>query len=138
MSPAAEEQELWIPAEASALGQAREVVDRAARAMGFDDDCRHRIRFAANEALTNAVQHGSPCEGRVLLRIVPETAALSVVVCDCGGSAPETPVPEDPPDELPERGRGLAVIRLLMDEVEVVPSPQRTVVRMVKRVDDEE
>ena len=126
-----EEQELWIPADPSALGKAREVVDAVARSLGFDEDCRHQIRVAANEALTNALQHGSPCSGRVLLRVVPETGALSLSVCDCGTFVPDMSLPE----ELPERGRGLAFMRLLMDEVEVVPSPDSTVVRMVKRVE---
>ena len=132
MSPAAEEHELWIPADPSALSHARKVVDEVARAVGFDEDCRHQIRFAANEALTNALQHGSPCRGRVLLRVLPETGGLSVVVCDCGTYAPSASGPE----ELPERGRGLAFIELLMDEVEIVPSTDSTVVRMVKRVED--
>ena len=66
----------------------------------------------------------------MLLRLIPGEEALSVVVCDCGTFVPDMSLPE----ELPERGRGLAFIRLLMDEVEVVPSQGSTVVRMVKRV----
>ena len=130
MSPAAAEQEVWVPAEPSALAQAREIVDDAARAVGFDDDARHRIRTAANEALTNAVKHGEPCSGQVLLRVRPETGALSVVVCDCGRFVPDMSLPE----ELPEHGRGLAFIGLLMDEVEIVSDRESTVVRMLKRL----
>ena len=134
MRPPVDDRELWIPAEPAALGRARDAVDEAAAAVGFDDGRRHEIRIAANEALTNALQHGTPCGGRVLLRLIPDEEALSVVVCDCGTFVPDMSLPE----ELPERGRGLAFIRLLMDEVEVVPSPNSTVVRMVKRVSAEE
>ncbi|MDP8944002.1 MAG: ATP-binding protein [Actinomycetota bacterium] len=130
MSSPADEQELWIRAEPAALAEARQVVDRIAEAVGFDEESRHQIRIAANEALTNAVQHGQPCAGRVLLRVVPETGALSVFVRDCGRFTPSMSLPE----ELPERGRGLAFIRLLMDEVEILPSRDSTVVRMLKRL----
>ena len=123
---------MWIPADASWLGRARELVDSAAADVGFDDGSRHQIKVATNEAVANAIEHGAPCSGgRVRLQIVPEAGALTVCVSDCGTFSGDAS-PEDP---LPEHGRGLTFMELLMDEVELDPTPERTLIRLHKRID---
>lgn len=126
------DQEHWIQAEPSWLAHARGLVDETAAALGFDEGCRYEIKVAANEALTNAVEHGAPCEGgRLRLRIEPQTAALTVEVCDCGTFSPPAPSAGDP---LPERGRGLDFMRLLMDDVELLPADGGTRLRLRKHL----
>ena len=130
MSSSAQEQEVWLPAEAPELARARALVDDAAAAAGFDDGCRFEITMAINEALTNAMEHGEPCRGgTVLLRVIPQTSALTVCVCDCGSFDPEA----ETSDPLAERGRGLDFMRMFMDEVEVMPDAHGTLIRLVKR-----
>lgn len=129
MSAGSTEQEVWLDAAPPELARARALVDAAAAAAGFDDDRRFEIAVATNEALTNAIEHGSPCPGGTLmLRIVPETNALTVCVCDCGTYRPSVPA-----GPLAEHGRGLPFMRMLMDEVELVTEDDGTLVRLVKR-----
>ncbi len=130
MSGSKTEHEVWLPAEGPELARARTLVDEAAEAAGFDDDCRFEITMATNEALTNAMEHGSPCDGgAVRLQVIPETGALTVCVCDCG-----TYEPPETTGLMSEHGRGLDVMRMFMDEVELMPDVGGTLVRLVKRV----
>ena len=55
---------------------------------------------------------------------------LTLCVWDCGSFLG----PRVDPSDLPERGRGIAVISVLMDEVELLPRSDGTVMRMRKRL----
>ena len=86
--------------------------------------------MAANEAVSNAVEHGAPCEGgRIHLSAALGNGTLSLHVRDCGefGSG------EPKPDAIAERGRGFAFMNLLMDDVQLESQPGCTQVRLVKR-----
>src|SRR4051812_295208 len=126
-------QELWIPAEAGQLQAARGFIDAAARTFGFGDEGCRAITLAANEALANAVEHGSPClGGKIRLRAWEEAGALAIDVCDCGVFMPST---DRSDEEFPERGRGLALIAALMDELHVSDDDDEgTTVRFAKRL----
>jgi anti-sigma regulatory factor (Ser/Thr protein kinase) len=131
MSTVAEiRQELRLPAQPSHLGTAREFADDVARSWGFDEEGRYQFAFAANEAVTNAIEHGLPCEdGTIRLRVAEEREALSLYVHDCGSFAPRPSQPRG----LGERGRGLALMAMMMDEVELKPDTAGTVLRLSKR-----
>jgi anti-sigma regulatory factor (Ser/Thr protein kinase) len=121
---------LRLVAEPSELRAARDFAEDAAQAFGLSAEQCFQVKLAANEALANAIEHGAPCaDGRIGLRVTGESGALVVFVCDGGTfTAPVTDT-----EELPERGRGLAFIAVLMDEVELRPGDSGTVVRMAKR-----
>jgi anti-sigma regulatory factor (Ser/Thr protein kinase) len=122
--------QLSLAAKPSELSKAREFADSAARAFYIDDDDRHAFKFAASEAVANAIEHGSPSrDGEIELRLVAEGDTLTLYVRDYGTFAPASSEPQ----ELPERGRGLAFMVLLMDEVEVKTVSDGTVTRLAKR-----
>lgn len=124
------ERTLQFPAQLGRLRDARRFVDEAAAAFGFGEGDRYAIRLAATEAITNAVQHGSAAEDdQVEVRAAREDDALVLYVSDTGRFVPRVSLPE----ELPERGRGLAFMTELMDEVEVRPGADGTVIRLLKR-----
>ena len=124
------ERELSLPAQRSRLLEARRFAERAAADFGFDDSERAQIKLAANEAVTNAIEHGSPHpDGEIQLRAVAEDGGLAIYVRDAGVFIPRTPH-----DELPERGRGFAFMDKLMDEVDVRPSADGTVIRLIRRL----
>lgn len=98
-----------------------EIVARA-RAAGFPyDRLRLNLRVGVCEALSNAMRHGQS-EGRGPIRIEASFSAarVEVHIADRGGGFD----PEDLPDPtLPENlvrpgGRGVFLIRKMMDEVE--------------------
>lgn len=125
--------DLRLPADSSRLSEARRFVVEAAAEFGFEDAMQHQIKLAINEAVANAMEHGSPAAGdEVELRAVNEDGALAIYVSDSGSFTPRTAHRE----AMPERGRGLAFMDLLMDEVEVRPGAHGTRIRLLKRLSD--
>ena len=115
-------------AEPSELWKARRFAESAAESFGFDDKESYAFKFAASEAVANAIEHGEPCaDGTVLLQVSEQGAALSFYVRDCGRFKHGS----DPADD--DRGRGLMFMEHMVDEVEVKPAVRGTVVRLTKR-----
>lgn len=129
------ERGLSLPAHLSRLLEARQFVEEAAADFGFDEAAQQQIKLAANEAVANAIEHGSRApEDEVALRAVEEEGALAIYVRDGGTFVPRMMHR----GAMPERGRGLAFMDLLMDEVEVSPGARGTEIRLVKRRDEEQ
>jgi anti-sigma regulatory factor (Ser/Thr protein kinase) len=119
--------ELRLPAVPAQLVIAREHVERAALAVGFDHRATYEIVFAVNEAVTNAIEHGRPDRaGTIGLLIEPAGDGLTVVVSDSGSFIPSAP--DDSP--MSEQGRGLGFMSNMMDQVDLVRSPKGTLVRL--------
>jgi anti-sigma regulatory factor (Ser/Thr protein kinase) len=125
------ERVLELPAEADELGRARRFAGRAAERYGLDEDDCYCFTFAANEAVSNAIEHGrSSPDGTIRLRVSVEDGALVFSVEDYGTFAPKAPAVET----LPERGRGLAFMAAFVDEVDVRHGEHGTMVRLCKRL----
>ena len=127
---AKEFRELWLRQDPRELRRARWLADTAAADHGLEPDEQFRFTFAVNEAVANAIEHGeaSP-EGHILIRTSSAGDALCFEVHDWGRFKPTL----SEPDPMPERGRGLALMATMVDEVEVKPSGEATVVRLVMR-----
>jgi anti-sigma regulatory factor (Ser/Thr protein kinase) len=122
--------ELLLSPDPAELRRARWLTDTAAAEYGLDEDERFRFTFAANEAVANAIEHGAPSpEGHILVRTSLRGEDLVFEVQDWGRFAPSLGVAE----ALPERGRGLALMASMVDEVDVRPTGDATVVRLLMR-----
>ena len=118
----------------------RRVLGDTLRGLGVDDESVYDILLAATEACTNVLTHG----GRRVrdYAVVTSLGAVScqVEVADDGvGLGPREPGEPDPQQtplaQLPESGRGLAVMRACVDNVTLDSRPGRgTVVTMRKRI----
>jgi anti-sigma regulatory factor (Ser/Thr protein kinase) len=121
---------LELVADPCHLGTARAFADIAAGWLGLDERERYDLTFAVNEAVTNAIEHGRPSpDGKILMQVAEEDGALVVVVEDHGTFRPKAPSV----DPFPERGRGLAFMAAVVDEVDVRHGDSGTVVRLCKR-----
>ncbi len=118
----------------------RRVLGDTLRGLGVDDESVYDILLAATEACTNVLQHsGRDVRG---FAVVTSVGAVScqVQVADEGvGTAPREPARGEPGEtaiaQLPESGRGLAVMRAFVDKVTLDSSPGRgTVVTLHKQV----
>jgi anti-sigma regulatory factor (Ser/Thr protein kinase) len=124
-------QELWLRADPVELRTARRFAEAAADDAGLDSDARFRFTLAVNEAVANAIEHGSPSpDGRVQLRISGHAGSLTFEVRDWGSFSVGRPTA----GQLQERGRGLAMMATLVDEVDLKPSEDSTVVRLRVKV----
>jgi anti-sigma regulatory factor (Ser/Thr protein kinase) len=112
------------------LKGARDFADAAAAEFGFDADARYDVRLALSEAVTNAIQHGSQSpQDPIRILATEEAGALVFEVLDTGSFVPRVVRH----GELPESGRGLEFMRLLMDEVDLRPGRRGTLLRLAKR-----
>jgi anti-sigma regulatory factor (Ser/Thr protein kinase)/ketosteroid isomerase-like protein len=114
------------------LSEGRSFVDRALAAVGFDTATRYQITVAANEAVSNAMEHGAPCDdGRFHLAASVEGGSFVFSVRDCGEfENAASPLP----DPVAERGRGFAFMNLLMDDVRLHARAGETILRLAKRL----
>ncbi len=124
------ERELRIPADLSKLRDAREWAATAAEDFGLEEEERFQVRLATSEAVTNAIIHGSAARGgAVELEAHEERGALVFEVRDAGGAAPVG----TPAQRLAEGGRGLELVALVMDEVQLERRDDGSVLRFTKR-----
>ena len=125
------ERELELAANPAELTTARAFVSAAAADYGFGETETFDFTFAANEAVTNAIEHGLPsADGTIRIRIVEEDGALALYVWDWGTFAPDV----RPAGPLAEGGRGLPFIATLMDDVELSTVDGTTRIRFSKRL----
>lgn len=112
---------------------------RLLRAAGGDapelsDEFTSQVVSAFGEAFNNLVIHGydGVPPGRIEMEARCEGGVFEVVLRDTG--RPFDPSSHDaPPDELPEGGMGLFIMRSFMDELRYVAGPPNELT-MVKRV----
>lgn len=129
----ADELFLELPAAHSAARAARGLVRQFAMARGVDGSDLDRLVLIADELMTNAVDHGGgqgtldakdlavPVRMQLALTVQAQSWVLSVA--DQGGGDPELVDrllhPEGEPDLEDERGRGLFLLAMECDTVEV-------------------
>jgi serine/threonine-protein kinase RsbW len=125
-------EQLELRAEPSQLATARRFADAAAARFGLEERDRYEFTFAVNEAVSNAIEHGRPSpEGTIRMQVAAENGGLVFEVQDFGTFVPSRPGP----DPFPERGRGLAFMAAVVDEVDVRRGEKGTLVRLYKRRD---
>ncbi len=102
---------------------ARRTLLRFAERIGLDGERRFAVITAVGEALANAVEHAYP-ERPGMVRLAAERTpdGLLVTIEDDGGWKPA--------QRADERGRGLPIMRSLMDAVEVRAEAAHTTIRL--------
>lgn len=131
---------LEMPAHCKYLSVASGFIRSAASMAGFEEDGVEAIEIAAMEAVENVIDHavvGRP--GTVRLEIHQTRDSLVVDVKDRGVPWPKAVLngkigrEMPPPDSA--RGRGLAMMRALMDDVIPRQAPDGTkTLRLIKRL----
>lgn len=118
----------------ASVAAARRMVTEALVGVDVEPAALEDIRLAVSEACSNAVLHG-PATGtyEVSLRLHGESCEIQVR--DAGPGPDLVSLPDSLPPVASPSGRGLAIMRAVMDEVEVRADPDHgTVVRLVKRL----
>lgn len=95
----------------------------------IDDGAVPKIVLCADEALINAVQHAPDSPIRVAAEVRGDRLVLEVA--DGGPGFDPSDLDDDPlPDLMGEHGRGLFLIRQLMDDLEILSDDRGTTLRM--------
>ncbi len=130
---------LELPSDASGLRVVSHGLRCFLRATGWGRSDCFRLDLAVNEAIENAITHGNlnRRERLVTLEVCDDGEVLTVDVLDEGLGQGFDPEKLQPLSErnlaLAERGRGVALMRRLMDGFEVIREARGTRVRMLKR-----
>ena len=106
-----------------------------ARSMPFTEDELEDIKLAVGEASANAVRHGAaapPC--KVGVRMERRARCLKISITDRGCGFDPASVRPLAPDSLDETGRGIAIMRALVDKVRFRFNHPGTRVELTKRV----
>jgi serine/threonine-protein kinase RsbW len=123
----AEALRLEVPSRIEMVGTADALVDRVATAAGFDDDARHDIQIAVHEALVNAVEHGNGGDDsrsvRLEIEVLPGHLEVSVRDEGRGFDPSGVPDPRAPENHSRPSGRGILMMKELMDEAIFRRSP---------------
>jgi anti-sigma regulatory factor (Ser/Thr protein kinase) len=107
---------------------------------GFDEGEVEEIQLAIIETCINAFEHSQSDDKEVHIQFLLEDDQLQFKITDRGVGITSDTLdgtrllgnPGLHPD-LPKRGRGLQIIRSLMDEVDIETSPDGTTVSVIKR-----
>ncbi|MBO0678391.1 SpoIIE family protein phosphatase [Mycolicibacterium sp. S2-37] len=122
--------ELTFPAHTDQLAPSRSKLRGWLGRVGVDPDQIQNVLIAVGEAVSNAIEHGhrDTPDGIVTLKACAFVDQLRVTVTDTGTWK------ENRPGENIRRGRGLALMRGLMDDFAIRSNPDGTTVDLYARI----
>jgi len=123
--------DITFAAESDQLAPVRAKLRSWLRSCDISGRMTQDVLVAVGEAVANAIEHGnrhSPGQP-VRLRAISTADQLRLTVSDTGRWR------TSPPADRPLRGQGIALMRALMQRVDIKPGPSGTVVDMYVRID---
>ena len=121
-----------LPKEAETVALLRGVVGNALGVFGVTRDCIEDIQLALSEACTNVIQHAA-AEDAYEVRLEVDDQRCAISVKNVGGGFDATGLAGVMPDSSSQRGRGVAIMRAVMDSVEFESQPESdSIVHLVK------
>lgn len=127
---------LQLPSDLTYLPVARAFVDALCRAANVEQRALDAIVLATNEAVSNVIRHAHQGKSETDLRLecIISQGMVEVRVHDRGAPFQLSDVPAMSPCEMRVGGRGVFLMRAMLDELECLPLEEGgNVLRMVKR-----
>lgn len=126
---------LNLPRDELSVPVARRIVDASMRTVGVADGCVDDVTLALTEACTNVLKHSGPGdEYEVAVRL--DDAVCSIEVTDVGRGFDFATLQEGQQSTEAERGRGVALMKLLVDRVRFQSKPEAgSIVHMEKELE---
>lgn len=123
-----ESYKLEIPSSQNYLAEADKFLEEHLRAIGLDDDDIADLAISTTELINNAIIHGNKSnpEKSVTIEIEFFDDHLTISISDQGpGFKPEN-IPSPIADEniMKEAGRGIFIVRSLVDDLRIETAPQ--------------
>jgi serine phosphatase RsbU (regulator of sigma subunit)/anti-sigma regulatory factor (Ser/Thr protein kinase) len=120
--------EITLPARAPVLAGMRRTIARWLRAAGASEDEQFDLTLSASEAAANAIEHAyGGNESTFTVVCDQESDRITITVRDLGRWRTARP---------PGGGRGLPIMRELVDDVEISRGDEGTIVKLTKRLSD--
>ena len=129
--------QIIIPSSLNYLPEVDEYVEGKLRKLGVDKNKLADIAISVTEAVTNAVVHGNKndLKKKVFVKLKAASSRVEITVEDEGNGfdleSIQNPIEEG--NLLKEVGRGIFILKSLMDKVDFIIQPQKgTLVKMTK------
>jgi serine/threonine-protein kinase RsbW len=125
--------ELRVSRQPDSVSLVRRILDSVLHAMAVDEHCRTELLLALSEGCTNAVQHAAGTDMYEVRVTFDDYCVVDIV--DEGRRAVRFPSNPSMPDLTEERGRGLSIMAITTDSLQVSPRrPHGLAVRFTKRL----
>lgn len=123
---------LSLPRDEETIPVSRHIAVGAMSEIGVTEDCTQDIAIALTEACTNVLKHSGPGdEFEVSLEVDDDDCVIRVV--DTGHGFDSTSLGLSHADTSAEQGRGIELMRALVDSVKFISKPEAgTVVHLEK------
>ena len=126
---------LNLPRDELSVPVARKIVDASMRTVGVEDECVDDVALALTEACTNVLKHSGPGDEYVVsVRMLD--SVCSIEVCDVGRGFDFSTLDNGDASTEAERGRGVQIMKLLVDRVRFQSKPEEgSVVHLEKQLE---
>lgn len=123
-----------LPRDAVTVPLVRSAIAHTLRLFGADEECVHEVSLAVSEACTNVVSHAAgDDEYEVTVRV--DADRCSIDVKNTGAGFDSSSLADVMPSTESARGRGVAIMRAVMDRVDLISSPEAgTIVHLVRNL----
>ena len=126
---------LCLPRDAETVGIVRDIAVTALRRLGVSEACAEDVRIALSEACTNVIDH-SRGDDQYEVRLQVDHRLCQVRVVDSGRGFDVGALATVEPDALSPRGRGVRLMRALVDSSHFESRPEAgTIVHLVKAME---
>jgi serine/threonine-protein kinase RsbW len=126
---------LQLPRDALSVPVVRRVLDSSMRTLGVEETCLTDIQLALTEACTNVLDHAADGDEYEVVAGLDDAACV-IEVIDTGRGFDGDSLGRAEADPSAEEGRGIQLIRALVDKVHFRSRPEAgTVVRLEKQLE---
>jgi len=127
-----------IPSDQEFLADIDSFVEGTLRGLGADESVIADIAISVSELVNNAIVHGNKFarDKSVTVKMAHSNRTLIISVADQGGGFDPGRVPNPLAQEnlLKEVGRGIFIVRQLMEQVDIIPSAHGTTITITKAI----
>lgn len=132
---------LNLPSDASSIPFTRNLVGSTMSQLGVDPDCVYDVELAVTEACTNVLKHAPGVHSEYEVELTVDLRQASIRIKDTGhgfdhASLADAREQSDLQLDFPEEsGRGIILMRALVDELEFTSQPEDgTIVHLTKAI----
>lgn len=124
---------LSVPREPISVPVVRHICRDSLKALGVRSECVEDIELAVTEACTNVLKHAADSEGAYRVELEVGDGVSTIRVTDAGSGFQEGSLVPGESSQPPESGRGIHLMKALVDDLRFVARPERgTVVHLEK------
>lgn len=128
---------IQLPSVLASVETVEQRAEAFAKRAGFDEDTGCQVAMVTREAAANAILHGNKSDAAKMVTVSFDLSAdaLTIQLADEGGGFDESAVPDplSPEGLLRSSGRGIFLMRAIMDEVHFRQLHPGTEITLVKR-----